>query len=113
MEDRIKLNGIWYVKEEKEELNIVNYLGCDCYLATVSIESSVLIEEDGSISKNTFSMDVIKDKHKETWDNEEWIKEFPKSLHQTEDEDLKKRFTKDELIDIERFISLIIDKGWI
>ena len=78
MEDRVKINGVWYVKETKitkEELDIIDFVGCTyendkyCWEATVLYKDGIDIKftdkrtkpfKEDNWDKNTWLLGVLK-----------------------------------------------------
>jgi hypothetical protein len=79
-EDRIQINGTWYVKEDQEDttitLNLTNFEGCVVENNQVCFEAIKTFKDD----KNYYDYIDIKftDKRvkpwkKEHWDNNDWL----------------------------------------
>lgn len=119
MEDRILINGIWYVKEEQpvpEEpiIDMYGYLGFTCETDDYSWEAKRYYKDDLETFYNGISI-TFTDKIQNTtdfWDNVSWmngiLENNPDSLEEA-------RFSMNEkdISAFKVFLKRLKDKGWL
>ena len=107
MKDMIKVNGVWYVRDDGILSNIIEYSGCEYEDKNILIEASLLPGSDLMLEvtdKNNGKTDC-------TWDNDVFLRGVidgnPNSLSYL-DENFSE--TKDVIVS---FLEYLEDKGWI
>jgi len=107
MKDMIKVNGVWYVRDDGILSNIIEYSGCEYEDKNILIEASLLPGSDLMLEvtdKNNGKTDF-------TWDNDVFLRGVidgnPNSLSYL-DENFSE--TKDVIVS---FLEYLEDKGWI
>jgi hypothetical protein len=116
MEERIEVNGIWYVKEEalQEELFISEFDGIVYENDLFSLEVTRLKDQDGIPTENIL-MEYTSKAHphiKECWDNVDWMigvyRNSPTSVRQ-----LYPLMGEDRIRQIQSIIGTLVGKEWI
>ncbi len=116
MEERIEVNGVWYVKEKalQKELFISEFDGI-CYENDLfSIEVSRLKDTDGTPTENVLMEYTSKTQPyvKECWDNVDWMigvyRNSPTSVKQ-----LYPLMNEDKIKQVQSIIGTLVEKGWI
>jgi len=117
MENRIEINGVWYVREEsaaEENLDITEFQGCVyetdkyCWEATRILKYDDKYYDDIDIkftdkrTKPWFSMH---------WDNNFWFKSLLND--DREDAEANSSMCKEGVADFKRFLRALQDKGWL
>ena len=110
MEDRIEINGVWYIREEKvEELEIYTYLQKqyedDKFLlvATFEDETDTKIDIIEFTDKRKFNS--VKEWVPEVWDNDKWFYAVATGNHEA-----KSEVDKEILPILEQFLKQILRK---
>jgi hypothetical protein len=118
MEDRIQINGVWYVREnnDTDNLELENYMN----KSVVSYQCMVYedfqwVFQAHADSANDNELDSIEIENKvtgkkEIWDNLEFIRNFNASTYEFESNDL---LNKEGAKYIQYFINEINRKGWL
>ena len=132
MENRIEINGVWYVREdaitdaldhlEAEEIDVTNSMVCSWECTDWAFEASVIME-DGAENLTDHYPDpyiIITDKRikgKENWkehptDNPNWMKGIlennPESLSEA-----REFIDYDGLKHFRVFLNHLVNKGWL
>ena len=116
MEERIEVNGVWYVKEKalQEELFISEYDGIVYENDLFSLEVTRLKDEDGTPTESILMEYTSKAQPhiKEVWDNVDWMigvyRNSPASIRQ-----LYPLMGEERIKQIQSIIETLIEKGWI
>lgn len=116
MEDRIEINGVWYVREEhieeKEDFTFEIIESREIMIETESfIMEGVVLEDNGKTSMPSIDIKYKNGMEGECWDREKFLV----GLAQCDRESLHKiRDYSEELKSAAIYISrLMVDKGWI
>ena len=116
MEERIEVNGVWYVKEKtlQKELFISEFDGI-CYENDLfSIEVTRLKDTDGIPTENVLMEYTSKTQPyiKECWDNVDWMigvyRNSPTSVKQ-----LYPLMNEDKIKQVQSIIGTLVEKEWI
>ena len=116
MEERIEVNGVWYVKEKalEEELFISEFDGIVYENDLFSLEVTRLKDEDGTPTESILMEYTSKAQPhiKEGWDNVDWMigvyRNSPVSIRQ-----LYPLMGEERIKQIQSIIGTLIEKGWI
>ena len=116
MEERIEVNGVWYVKEKalEEELFITEFDGIVYENDLFSLEVTRLKDEDGTPTESILMEYTSKAQPhiKECWDNVDWMigvyRNSPVSIRQ-----LYPLMGEERIKQIQSIIGTLIEKGWI
>lgn len=116
MEERIEVNGIWYVKEKalQKELFVSEFDGIVYENDLFSLEVTRLKDEDGIPTENILMEYTSKTQPriKECWDNVDWMigvyRNSPTSIRQ-----LYPLMGEERIKQVQSIIGTLIKKGWI
>ena len=120
MEDRILINGVWYVRETEPETETKEIETTDLICSVYETEDYVwkatrIYKDDGETLYPGFDVDFtdkkIKPWKEEHWDNMNWLqgvfKNDPKTM-----EDASKVMNAKGIKDFKLFLNKLKDKGW-
>jgi len=113
MQDRIEINGVWYVREQpKKEIEVLYFEGAETTTDNWEWKATRLQKEDGSFYKD-ISIKVVnlKTKAVDEWDNAEWYI----SLLQNHNGAINHALEVMSMYDLEQFkvfLQTLKDKGW-
>ena len=128
MEDRIQVNGIWYVREtpdishEEEHYEVSDSLQCVYENSTWCFEASILLKRDVTELTDTEGTPWIKITYKRFEDRELWTEDVVDSAawmlgvydgDPESQQDANKIFDRDGLRHFTWFIGKLIEKGWL
>lgn len=118
--ERINVNGVWYVREdsshEEEENNIeiYNYIGCNCETSDYSWEATRHLKDDGKTFYDEIGMAFTDKKKKieDYWDSNAFFKGVlendPESIAS-----LKESVDTNGEIAFKEFLKLLKNQGWL
>ena len=111
MQDRIEINGVWYVREDAKESEVVDVI--ESRSMTVENDQYYFCFEQITNKKGEFGFSsiVIKDKwasKEETWDNEVYLKKLIEGLDSADD-----ALDKDGLTLLTELFKQVKEKGWL
>lgn len=115
--ERIQVNGVWYVREFQEEIdiknNVTNYIGMSYDYDGYIWEATRLIKDDGETFFDDFYIDFTDSKlhTKENWDNMIWLKGILEYNSESINE-LKKTIDEEGIKHFIAFLKYIEEKGW-
>jgi len=121
MEDRILINGVWYVREtepktETKEIEVIDFIGSICETDDYVWKASRLYKDDGETFYEGFDIEFT-DKttlpwKEEHWDNMNWFKgvleDNPESI-----KDAIRSMDDEGIKDFKLFLNKLKDKGWL
>jgi hypothetical protein len=121
MENRIEINGVWYVKEstdEKEpiELDPTQFEGLVVEDGDFCFEATRIFKDDGTPYSDCVSIKCT-DKREKPWKEDDWdhtgwmrgvLKNNPESL-----EELPADMGKESIRFLQAFLQLLTDKEWL
>lgn len=122
MEDRIEINGVWYIREDlvessesNSDLEITDFLGSVCETDDYSWEASKIYRD---IESNEFYNDDInikfydkKLKEEEYWDNCQWMRNLLNGDKETIDT-ARKNMSMKGVQDFIKFLKILKKRGW-
>jgi len=121
MEDRILINGVWYVREtepktETKEIEIVDFIGTLYETDDFVWKASRIYQDDGETLYDGFDIEFtdknIKPWKEEHWDNMNWFKgvleDNPESM-----KDAIESMGYQGIKDFKLFLNKLKDKGWL
>lgn len=116
MEERIEVNGVWYVKEKalQKELFISEFDGIVYENDLFSLEVTRLKDEDGIPTENILMEYTSKTQPyiKECWDNVDWMigvyRNSPTSVRQ-----LYPLMGEDRVKQVQSIIGTLVEREWI
>lgn len=121
MEDRILINGVWYVREtepqtETKEIEIIDFIGSLYETDDYVWKASRLYQDDGETLYDGFDIEFtdknIKPWKEEHWDNMNWFKgvleDNPDSM-----KDAIESMGYQGVKDFKLFLNKLKDKGWL
>jgi hypothetical protein len=120
MEDRILINGVWYVREtepktETKEIEVIDFIGSICETDDYVWKASRLYKDDGETFYDGFDIEFT-DKttlpwKEEHWHNMNWFKgvleDNPESM-----KDAIRSMDDEGIKDFKLFLNKLKDKGW-
>ena len=117
MEDRIEINGVWYVKEDSttdEDLGITEFKGCVYETDEYCWEATKLLKYD---DKYYDEIDIkFTDKSNKPWFSDHWDSNvWMKGVLRNDPESIKEAKTsmsKKGVADFKRFLRALQNKGW-
>jgi hypothetical protein len=121
MENRIEINGVWYVKEATKkhiELDPTHFDGCVVENEEFCMEATRIFRNDGTPYDDSVTIECTdkrssdrKDWETEHWDNNEWLrgvlKNNPESMKELPDMGI------DNIQFLQTFLQYLTDKGWL
>jgi len=120
MDDRILINGVWYVREtqpeETKEIETIDFIGSLYETDDYVWKASRMYKDDGETLYDSFDIDftdkTTKPWKEEQWDNMNWFKGIldnnPYSM-----EDAVNSMNKQGVKDFKLFLNKLKDKGWL
>ena len=121
MEDRILINGVWYVREtepktETKEIEVIDFIGSICETDDYIWKASRLYKDDGETFYEGFDIEFtdksIKPWKEEHWDNIYWfegiLEDNPESI-----KDAIRSMDDEGIKDFKLFLNKLKDKGWL
>ena len=114
MENRIEINGVWYVREEDTtDLDITEFEGCVYETDKYCWEATRILKYD-----DTYYDDIdikFTDKRNNPrvsvhWENNFWFKSL--LIDNREDAEAIRSMCKEGVADFKRFLRALKDKGW-
>jgi hypothetical protein len=122
MEDKININGVWYVREDIKkhiEIDPTHFEGCVVENGDFCFEAHRIVKKDGTFYDDGVGIECTdkrfanrKDWKKEYWDNNNWMRGILK--HNPESwadlPDMGKSENMDLLL---AFLQHLTDKGWL
>lgn len=121
MEDRIQINGIWYVREDKvdtDNLELENYMQDNVVTyQCMAFENFEWVFQAHADIGPAHILDLIQIENKVTgkislWDNLNFIKNFDPSSYEFEDDDVMNGSTEGLKL-MKYFINEVKKKGWL
>lgn len=120
MENRIEINGVWYVREDQQQeepivLDLLNFEGCGVEDTNYYWEATRMYKDDGSLYDGIdikFTDKRSKPWKEEHWDNNLWMK----AIYNNEEPALKeaKESMDDNGIKIfKQFLQELVKKEWL
>lgn len=117
MEDRIEINGVWYIKESspqiKVDLEFIHFIGCSAENKNHCFEATKLYKDNpNSELYEGFDIKYTDKKTKETelWDNDKWLIDVynndKKSLEEL------KNLSKEDIQFLQAFLQELKDNNW-
>jgi len=120
MQDRIQINGVWYVRELEEKEKAITplyYRGC-LYETDDYIWDCVIHEEGEGESAVPFDVEIkFIDKHLEPWKEEHWdhLSWIKGVLENNPDSMSEARLSMNEqgIKDFKKFLKYLVERGWL
>jgi hypothetical protein len=131
MQDRIEINGIWYVREVKQHTPVINEIDDEDVVDTLSctwetdefcFDATVILRDNAEELSDFYGSPFLKITDKRPSDRKDWIDhEVDNSLwflgvlegNPDSMEEAKEMFNDNGIQGFQRFISYLIQKGWL
>ena len=117
MKDRIQVDGVWYVREDKKqiEIDLIEFKGCLYETDEFCFEATLTYDDDGELYPDVsikFTDKRVKPWKEDHWDNNNWFRgvyeDKPESYESAVEElgvDGAKQF--------QAFINKLVEKEWL
>jgi hypothetical protein len=119
MEDRVKINGVWYVRETKitkEELDIIDFIGCVYENDKYCWEATVLYKDDNKTLYDSIDIKFTDKRTKpfkeDNWDNNTWLLGVLKN-DQDSMVDAREAMDEDGIETFQVFLEYLKGKQWL
>jgi hypothetical protein len=131
MQNRIEINGIWYVREDKQHTpvideiddeDVVDTLSCTWETDEFCFDATVILRDNAEELSDFYGSPFLKITDKRPSDRKDWIEhEVDNSLwflgvlegNPDSMEEAKEMFNDNGIQGFQRFISYLIQKGWL